>query len=247
VLHSAWALALALSLQSAPAAPPASPPARSVQPPSITRMWQNVRHDFRGLAAPDTAFIGSLGLTSALVAHPSDRSVADWARADDGPSAVRVGGVVGDAWFQSGLALGLYATGTLAKSPGLASLGGDLVRAQVVNAVLTRGIKLAAGRRRPNGGHDAMPSGHTSATMATAAIVDAHFGWKVGVPAYALAGFVGWTRVRGDSHWLSDVAAGAAIGAISARAVLHGRHVRGWTITPTASAGGAAIYVVKTE
>jgi membrane-associated phospholipid phosphatase len=247
VLHSAWALALALSLQSAPAAPPASPPARSVEPPSISRLWQNVRHDFHGLATPDTAFIGSIGLTGALVAHPSDHSLADWARAKDRSNAARVGGVVGDAWFQSGLAVGLYATGTLTKSRGLASLGGDLVRAQAVNAVLTRGIKLAAGRRRPNGGHHAMPSGHTSATMATAAIVDAHFGWKVGVPAYALAGFVGWTRVRDDAHWLSDVAAGAAIGAISARAVLHGRHVRGWTITPTASAGGVGIYVVKGE
>ena len=210
-------------------------------------MWQNVRHDFRGLAAPETAFIGSIGLTGALVAHPSDRSIADWVRTSDRPDVVRVGGVVGDAWFQSGLAVGFYATGTLTKSPGLASLGGDLVRAQVVNAVLTRGIKIAAGRQRPNGGHHAMPCGHTSATMATAAVVDAHFGWKAGLPAYALASFVGWTRVRDDSHWLSDVAAGAAIGAISARAVLHGRHVRGWTITPTASAGGAAVYVVRGE
>jgi membrane-associated phospholipid phosphatase len=210
-------------------------------------MLQNVRHDFRGLAAPDTAFLGTLGLTGALVAHPSDRTVADWVDAQDRSDAARVGNVVGDAWLQSGLAVGLYATGRLTKSTGLASLGGDLVRAQLVNAVLTRGIKLAASRQRPNGGHHAMPSGHTSATMATAAIVEAHFGWKAGLPAYALAGFVGWTRVRDDAHWLSDVAAGAAIGALSARAVLHGRHLRGWTITPSASAAGAAIYVVKGE
>jgi membrane-associated phospholipid phosphatase len=247
VLHSAWALALALSLQSAPAAPPASPPARSVEPPSITRMWQNVRHDFRGLAAPDTAFVGTIGLTGTLIAHPSDRSVGAWAGAKDASDAARVGGVVGDAWFQSGLAVGLYATGALTRSPGLASLGGDLVRAQLVNAVLTDGIKIAAGRRRPNGGHHAMPSGHTSATMATAAIIDAHFGWKAGLPAYALAGFVGWTRVRNDAHWLSDIAAGAAIGALSARAVLHGRHPRGWRITPSASGQSVAIYVVRGE
>jgi membrane-associated phospholipid phosphatase len=210
-------------------------------------MWRNVRHDFRGLAGPDTAFVGGIGLAGTLIAHPSDRGLADWAASKAATDATRVGGVIGDAWFQSGLAVGLYATGTLAKSPGLASLGGDLVRAQLVNAVLTRGIKIAAGRDRPNGGHHAMPSGHTSATMATAAVIDAHFGWKAGLPAYALAGFVGWTRVRDDAHWLSDVAAGAAIGAISARAVLHGRHLHGWTIAPTASAGGAGIYVVKAE
>ena len=37
-------------------------------------------------------------------------------------------------------------------------------------------------------------------------------GWKVSVPAYALATFVSLARVERRKHWASDVAAGAAIG-----------------------------------
>ena len=57
-----------------------------------------------------------------------------------------------------------------------------------------------------------MPSGHTSATFASAAVLQDHFGWKVGVPSFAVAGFVGWTRIRDQHHWLTDVLVGAMIG-----------------------------------
>ena len=85
-----------------------------------------------------------------------------------------------------------------------------------------------------------MPSGHTSATFASAAVLHRHYGWKIGLPAYAAASFVGWTRVRDRVHWLSDVAFGAAIGTVAGRAVA-GRHFGSVTIFATPTKGGAAI------
>jgi membrane-associated phospholipid phosphatase len=38
------------------------------------------------------------------------------------------------------------------------------------------------------------------------------YGWKYGVPAYAVATFVGGARVAADKHFVHDVIAGAALG-----------------------------------
>lgn len=38
------------------------------------------------------------------------------------------------------------------------------------------------------------------------------YGWEVGLPAYVLASFVAYSRVKSDYHYAHDVVAGAAIG-----------------------------------
>ncbi len=120
-----------------------------------------------------------------------------------------------------------------------------LIRAQALNAVITRAFKVAANRRRPGGSHDSMPSGHTTASFASAAVLGEHFGWQTGVPAYAVAGFVGWTRVRDRAHWLTDVVIGAAVGTIVGRTVAAGHRERRWTIIPSAGRSQVGIYVVR--
>jgi membrane-associated phospholipid phosphatase len=60
-----------------------------------------------------------------------------------------------------------------------------------------------------------------------------------------MAGFIGWTRVRDDRHWLTDVIVGAAIGSVAGRTVTLGHGARPWAIVPTPTAGGAAVLVVK--
>lgn len=78
-------------------------------------------------------------------------------------------------------------------------------------------LKYAVKERRPDGSNwHSFPSGHTSSTFATATFLQRRYGWKVGVPAYALATYVGWGRVFSKRHHWWDVAVGAAIGAGSA-------------------------------
>ena len=134
-----------------------------------------------------------------------------------------------------------YAVGKLAHSPQVTHVGSDLIRAQVLNAVITTSLKVVVDRQRPNGGHWSFPSGHTSATFASAATLHAHYGWKVGIPAYATAGFVAWTRVRDREHWLSDVAFGSAIGIVAGRTVASKHGPRRVTVVPTVTKGGGAV------
>ena len=41
------------------------------------------------------------------------------------------------------------------------ALGGELLRAQLINAGLTHGVKFIVNRERPDGGSYSFPSGHT--------------------------------------------------------------------------------------
>ena len=45
-----------------------------------------------------------------------------------------------------------------------------------------------------------------------ATMLNHYYGWKVGIPAYALAGLVAFSRVEKKKHFPSDVIFGAAIG-----------------------------------
>ena len=84
---------------------------------------------------------------------------------------------------------------------------------QAVTAGLTDLLKVTTWRRRPDGGNSlSFPSGHTSSAYAWATFVWRRYGWQWGLPAYAFAAFVGFSRIQDDRHWLSDVLAGALLG-----------------------------------
>jgi membrane-associated phospholipid phosphatase len=80
---------------------------------------------------------------------------------------------------------------------------------------VTQGLKYSIDAERPNGGKRAFPSGHTSAAFQGAAFVHMRYGLSYGLPAYALASFVGYSRVASDQHHPRDVYAGAAIGTLA--------------------------------
>lgn len=82
---------------------------------------------------------------------------------------------------------------------------------------VTYALKYTIDKRRPDGSDiHSFPSGHTAALFTDAAFVQRRYGWKFGIPAYALAAYVGWGRTFAKKHDWWDVLAGAAIGAGSA-------------------------------
>ena len=56
------------------------------------------------------------------------------------------------------------------------------------------------------------PSDSAASAFASAAFLDKRYGWRFGLPAYAVASFVGYSRVESDKHHWYDVVAGAALG-----------------------------------
>jgi len=80
---------------------------------------------------------------------------------------------------------------------------------------VTYGLKYTVDAERPNGGKYSFPSGHTSISFASAEFIRKRYGWEYGIPAYAVASFVGYSRVEANQHYTRDVIAGAAIGILS--------------------------------
>lgn len=81
---------------------------------------------------------------------------------------------------------------------------------------VTTGLKEIFPERRPDGSDNrSFPSGHTSASFAAAATIYERRGAREGVPAFALAAFVGLARVEARKHHWYDVVAGAGIGTAS--------------------------------
>lgn len=79
----------------------------------------------------------------------------------------------------------------------------------------TYALKYSIDARRPNGGGQSFPSGHTSVSFSAAEFMRKRYGWEYGVPAYAAASFVAYSRVDSREHYPQDVVAGAGIGIVS--------------------------------
>jgi len=106
----------------------------------------------------------------------------------------------------------------------------EFTESAAITMAITFGLKYAVDTRRPNGDPHSFPSGHAAITFASAEFMRKRYGWKFGAPAYLLATFVGYSRVRAHEHYFRDVAAGAAIGITSS--YLLTSPFQGWQIQP---------------
>ena len=108
---------------------------------------------------------------------------------------------------------------------------GALQLAESLGATLavTFGLKYSVHETRPNGGQHSFPSGHTSVSFASAEFLRKRYGWEYGVPAYAAASFVAYSRVESNKHHPKDVVAGAAIGILSS--YIFTKPYQGWNVS----------------
>jgi membrane-associated phospholipid phosphatase len=77
-------------------------------------------------------------------------------------------------------------------------------------------LKYTVKEPRPNGFDSlSFPSSHTSFSCTASEFLFKRYGWKYGVPCYALSAFVGYSRIESKYHYFHDVLAGAFIGCVS--------------------------------
>ena len=200
---------------------------------SLGALVRDLGRNFRDLPSVETASIlGVGGGLSAWVRSEDAEMTHRWSGSPQLDRVFEPGAVMGSAWVQIGGAVGTYVLGRGIDSPRTTMLGADLIRSQTINAVLTQGIKLAVRRQRPDGGDFSFPSGHSSAVFTTATVLERHFGWRVGVPAYAVAMFVGGSRLQENRHYPSDVLFGAAIGIVAGRTATIGHGAATFSLSP---------------
>lgn len=237
----ACCLSIATVVPAAAQAPDPRPDA-----PGIIDIFKDTLTDFRRLPSTDAATWLSLGAAAASIGRAADGRTTETvagARALDGLFAP--GEMVGGARFQLAGALATYGVGRLTGHGKVAVVGADLIRANIVAQALTSGIKLSVRRGRPDGTRFSFPSGHTSVSFAAATVLQQHFGWAAGVPAYAGAAYVAASRIHERRHFLSDVAFGAVVGIVAGRTVTVGRGEYKFSVEPLATPGGAGVVFVR--
>ena len=66
---------------------------------------------------------------------------------------------------------------------------------------MTYALKYLIKKERPDGSDKhSFPSMHTSVSFTGAAFIQRRYGWKWGIPAYAIASYVGWSRTYAKKH-----------------------------------------------
>ena len=108
---------------------------------------------------------------------------------------------------------------------------------------VTFGLKYSIHAQRPDNGSQSFPSGHTSISFCSAEFLRKRYGWEYGLPAYAVASYVGYSRIESKRHYPRDVAAGAALGFLSS--YLFTKPYYGWTVEPQVDADYYGIRLVK--
>ncbi len=90
--------------------------------------------------------------------------------------------------------------------------GGELAKSTALSLGVTLGLKYAVNETRPDGDDHSFPSGHAAISFSAAEFIRKRYGLGYGLPAYAAATFVGYSRIEAKRHYFHDVLAGAAIG-----------------------------------
>jgi membrane-associated phospholipid phosphatase len=230
-------------LGAAPAAFAGQDPIPAAQPEAATgvrddgrrTMGRFVSNLFRGtigVFSPDNLKPLVAGGAATAVGALFDDEVADWiadpehafgTSLEDGAAPAAVGAAV----------LVLFASGRVVDGARYRAMSYDLMHAFLINAGYTTLMKEVVHRERPNGDDNlSFPSGHASNAFALAAVAERHYGWKAGLPAYAIASAVAVSRLQRNKHYLSDVMAGATLGYIVGRTVVR---VNGQPLAPPRS------------
>jgi membrane-associated phospholipid phosphatase len=178
-----------------------------------------VAGDFKHFFSADTGRVMAYTSVSAIAAAPWDREGIN--NGFNIPTTVfQAGNVIGSFAFQVAAGAATYGVGMVAGNGKAAMVGRDIVRAQIVSQVIAQAVKFTVQRERPDGSNSqSFPSGHSSSAFATATVLQRHYGWKVGVPAYALGSYVALARMSWNKHHATDVVMGAGLGIASGRTV----------------------------
>lgn len=213
-------------------------------PPGPVRTFLNtIGRDLKSIPSKESVPLLSSAAAFALFVSPFDETLTysascstflkttfgSWARP------------LGQEWLLGGGALATYVAGRATGRPRMAAIGGDLIEAQVIAGTVALGMKLAISRERPDGEPRSFPSGHAAGTFAVAAVLQRHYGWKGAVPAYTAAVLISGARLQANSHFSTDVIAGAALGILAGRAATFEIAKARVSASPVILPGGAAV------
>lgn len=217
-------------------------PAQSVDNRGLFKL---VASDFKNFFSTDTAKVMSYFAIAAVATAPWDREGVN--NGFNIPTTVFQGGnLAGSFAFQVGAGFATYGIGRSFGNAKAATVGRDIIRAQILSQVLAQGLKATIRRERPDHSNKgAFPSGHAASAFATAGVLHKYYGWKIGVPAYGFGSYVALARMSWNRHHATDVVMGAGLGLASARTVTMSMGGNKFSVGVQPQVGGASVNFTK--
>ena len=192
----------------------------------LARAWGRLRDDTYGLLHPNNVLLLGLAGGGAIgLRQNADERVRSYTmdHPDRWGVATDILGELGYINVQLPVLLGSYFWSLHTQDHDLHDFNSTMLSAFTINGVSTVIIKAAANTDRPsatfNGGKFGFPSYHASSSFTIASVLDEYYGHRVGIPAYAVAGMIAWSRIDSRDHDLSDVLFGSALGFVIGKSV----------------------------
>jgi membrane-associated phospholipid phosphatase len=210
-----------------------------------TNVFKLSAGDFKNFFSKDTAKVMSYVSLVAIATAPWDREGVN--NGFNIPTALfESGNLLGQFTFQMAAGFATYGVAKSIHNQKAAAVGRDIVRAQVLSQVMVQTLKYTVRRERPDGSNNkSFPSGHSASAFATATVLQRHYGWKIGAPAYALGGYIALARMAWNRHHATDVVMGAGFGIASARTVTMSMAKSKFSVGVRPEVGGASVNFTK--
>jgi membrane-associated phospholipid phosphatase len=218
------------------------PPATAVETGNIFKLSAG---DFKHFFSLDTAKVFGYVSAVAIATAPWDREGVN--NGMNLPTSLfESGNVLGQFAFQAAAGFTTFGIGKAIGNQKAALVGRDIVRAQILSQALVQTVKFTVQRERPDRSNNkSFPSGHSASAFATATVLHRHYGWKIGIPAYALGGYVSLARMAWNRHHATDVVMGAGFGIASARTVTMSLAKTRFNVGVKPEVGGASVNFTK--
>lgn len=190
--------------------------AEKTQESSSPGLWEEFTSFYKEDTAKNILVGGAIatGLLLATKTQTVDKVQADMSGHEPFGEYAKYGDYMGqlvpNILYIGGMMAHSYSTDSVTSS----ERAGLMFKATAYSGLTTNILKRVVREERPHGGDNlSFPSGHTTTAFAFASVVAAEHGAGYGSMAYALASFVGLSRINDNAHYLHDVVAGASIGA----------------------------------
>jgi hypothetical protein len=207
--------------------PALADPPTEFEAPRTRDFAKDLGKNFAGLFSKDNIAPFAIGAAATGLSIVPEQNVETYflSNPESAEGVAEPGEHIGNAELIAPVVAGLFAVGLYRDGdPRFKATTYALAQGFVVNGVVTAGMKAGFSRTRPDGSNDvSFPSGHTSMSFMWATVLSRNYGLKVGIPAYAVAGYVGATRLQENKHHMTDIFAGATIGYIVGRTVTRQR------------------------
>ncbi len=209
---------------------------------------KNLQNDFTYILTQQDFYeiIGGLGLAPYIFKSQFDNESPEltehWALSKFADNFFELGEGLGNPIYHMAASALILSFHGKKQNSSLKSFGSDLLRAQIFNGLITISMKGLINRKRPDGTPYSYPSGHTSTAFASAGVIYHHFGYKIGIPAFITASYVGLSRLQENKHYVTDIVAGAIIGTyVSFKIVRRSKSEKGIGVKPALILGSPAI------